>query len=75
MLHLITEMYKRKYNKYKTKYINPKRSCLNVKTDKRFYFIHSTMSYQNLFDVQKTGILYPVNISNQNNANIQDMNH
>ena len=48
--------YKHKYIKYKKKYIQLKK-LLDIPYD--FYFIHSTMCYNNLLDILKTGILYP----------------
>ena len=48
--------YKHKYIKYKKKYSHLKK-LLHIPY--HFYFIHSTMCYNNLLDVLKSGILYP----------------
>ncbi|XWV25376.1 hypothetical protein QJ856_gp0388 [Tupanvirus deep ocean] len=52
-------LYKHKYVKYKTKYLNLKKEINKNQFEHNFYFLHSTTRFENLLDVLKTGVLYP----------------
>ncbi|ADO18469.1 hypothetical protein [Acanthamoeba castellanii mimivirus] len=50
--------YKKKYKKYKRKYIDLKKQ-LNYNQIHNFYFVHSTTNFSNLRDILKSGVIYP----------------
>nr|WBF71210.1 hypothetical protein [Megavirus caiporensis] len=52
-------MYKKKYEKYKKKYMNLKQQMKSECDIYNYYFIHSTTDYNNLKDILESGIIYP----------------
>lgn len=52
-------MYKKKYEKYKNKYMNLKQQMKSECDVHNYYFIHSTTDYNNLKDILESGIIYP----------------